>query len=173
MPVQSRSGPRRLYASYFSLLLLFAITVTYHAGTATAVLGTPLDGNEHVREPFDLDGQKMALFLVRPEAGGAGIKDGDLLTAIQGQPVRGITVSIRSCGCAHCRSGRSWWSRYESWKPNPPARSARCLQPASPIERSNLLGENGSTSQKTEKCYITHCHQKYAILSKRHFLSWV
>lgn len=91
MPVPSRRDRGRPYAAYFGLLLLFAIAVAYHARTATAVLGTLLDSNEHVHEPFELDGQKMGLFLVRPEARAAGIKDGDLLTTIQGQPVRGVT----------------------------------------------------------------------------------
>jgi hypothetical protein len=90
MPVPARRDPRRPYAAYFGLFLLFAIAVAYHARTATAVLGTLLDSNEHVREPFEVDGHKMALFRVQPEARIAGIKDGDLLTAIQGQPVPGL-----------------------------------------------------------------------------------
>jgi sigma-B regulation protein RsbU (phosphoserine phosphatase) len=92
MPTQSSRNPFKPYLAYFCLLLLFGISVTYHIRTAKGAIGILLHSNEHVRAPFDLNGPEMALTLVQPEARAAGVRDGDLLTEIQGQPPPGFTA---------------------------------------------------------------------------------
>ncbi|HEX4810196.1 MAG TPA: SpoIIE family protein phosphatase [Bryobacteraceae bacterium] len=91
MPAAFSKGHGRPYVVYFCLLLLFAIAVTYHARTAAGALGVLLQSNEHVRDPFEIDGPEMVLTHVQPEARAAGVKDGDLLIGIRGQSVRGFT----------------------------------------------------------------------------------
>jgi hypothetical protein len=91
MTASTSKDLRRPYLAYVCLSLLFAISVTYHTRTVIHVLSVLLHSDEHVRDPFELGVPELALSLVQPEARAAGVGDGDLLTEIRGQPVRGVT----------------------------------------------------------------------------------
>ena len=82
------------YVAYFCLSLLFAISVTYHTRTAADGLRILLHSNEHVRDPFEIDGSEMALILVQPEARAAGMRDGDLLAGIRARRKRNLGASL-------------------------------------------------------------------------------
>lgn len=91
MPAPSNRDHGRRYIAYFCLLLLFAIAVTDHVRSAATSFGILLDSNQHVRDPFEIDGLEMNLVLVQAEARAAGIRDGDYLVGIRGQTVHGFT----------------------------------------------------------------------------------
>jgi len=91
MPSPSTRDHGRQYVAYFCLLLLFAIAVTDHIRTAANSFGILLDSNQHVRDPFEIDGLEMELVAVQAESRAAGIRDGDHLAGIRGQTVQGFT----------------------------------------------------------------------------------
>lgn len=91
MPASFSRGLSRPYVAYFWLLLLFAISVTYYARTITDVFSLLLHSNQHVRDPFELDGPEMALTSVQPEARAAGITERHFLIGIDGRSVHGFS----------------------------------------------------------------------------------
>ena len=91
MPDLSSRYHGREYVAYACLFLLLAISVANQSRIVAEALGTLLHGNEHVREPFELDGPRLALTHLRPEARAAGLQEGDLLMEIQEKTVQGFT----------------------------------------------------------------------------------
>jgi phosphoserine phosphatase RsbU/P len=80
--------PVRAKALYAVLALLFAVVAVYRALDLNERLGDLFYGQVYVREPFDIDLPEFSLVSVEPEAADAGLREGDIVRAINGVPVR-------------------------------------------------------------------------------------
>jgi sigma-B regulation protein RsbU (phosphoserine phosphatase) len=78
----------RAKALYAALALLFAVVAVYRVLDLNERLSDLFDGEVHAREPFDIDLPAFDLVNVEPEATDAGLRAGDVVTAINGVPVR-------------------------------------------------------------------------------------
>src|SRR5688572_21908146 len=93
MPAAKRER-RRTYALYATLALLFLISFTYRALDITERVGDLRHGAEYARDPFDIDLPGWELEGVEPEAAAAGLRRGDTIRAINGNPVRPTGVDL-------------------------------------------------------------------------------
>jgi phosphoserine phosphatase RsbU/P len=85
---------RRDYLAYAALAVLFAISATYRALDVSERVGEVRHGAERVRDPFDLDLPQFEIVGLEPEAEQAGLRRGDTIRIINGNPVRGTAVDI-------------------------------------------------------------------------------
>jgi sigma-B regulation protein RsbU (phosphoserine phosphatase) len=86
--------PLRAKALYALLALLFAIVAVYRVLEFRERLGDLLEGQVHVREPFDIDLPAFRLESVNPEAAAAGLQAGDVVRRIGGTPVRPLAADL-------------------------------------------------------------------------------
>ena len=93
MPAAKRER-RSTYALYAALALLFLISVTYRALDMTERVAELRHGTEYVRDPFDIDLPGWEVEGVEPESAEAGLRRGDTIRAINGNPVRPTGVDL-------------------------------------------------------------------------------
>ena len=93
MPAAKRER-RRTYALYAALALLFLISSTYRVFDTTERVGDLRHGAEYARDPFDIDLPGWELEGVEPEAAAAGLRRGDTIRAVNGNPVRPTGVDL-------------------------------------------------------------------------------
>src|SRR5688572_13474291 len=93
MPAAKRER-RRTYALYATLALLFLISFTYRALDITERVGDLRHGAEYARDPFDIDLPGWELEGVEPEAAAAGLRRGDTIRAVNGNPVHPTGVDL-------------------------------------------------------------------------------
>ena len=89
MPVV-KQGDRRTPLLYGVLAVLFAIALVYRVRDTTDRYAEVVRGDQLARLPFDLDFPDGRVEELAPEAAAAGLKVDDLITALQGQPIRGL-----------------------------------------------------------------------------------
>src|SRR5688572_23929978 len=93
MPAAKRER-RSTYALYAALALLFLISATYRALDVTERVAELLHGTEYVRDPFDIDLPEWELEGVEQESAEAGLRRGDTIRAINGNPLRPTGVDL-------------------------------------------------------------------------------
>ena len=125
---------------YSLLACFFAIVANYRYFDFTERLGDLLHGQEHVREPFDIDLPEFSLSGVNPEAEVAGLRPGDVLRTIAGRPVRHLVADLW-VPLRNARAGDAL--RVDFWRPGTPV--AR-TQPA--IVRLRALREGAVTASE-------------------------
>jgi len=91
MSLVSALRPKVLYAA---LALLFAIVATYRVFDFSERVGDLIHGQEHVREPFDIDLPEFSLSDVSEEAATAGLRRKDVIRSIDGRPVRPLVADL-------------------------------------------------------------------------------
>ena len=84
----------RPYIHYGLLALLFLVSATYHVLDISEGVGQLRHGREYVRPPFDVDLPHYTILAVKEEAVEAGLKAGDTIVRIGGQPLRYIGTDL-------------------------------------------------------------------------------
>ena len=79
---------RRLWLAYLLLAILFGISVIHRIRDTADRIDEMRNGTAIARLPFSVDLPGFAIIDPRPEAEAAGIKTGDAIVAIDGQPLR-------------------------------------------------------------------------------------
>src|SRR5688500_15201682 len=93
MPAAKRER-RSTIVLYAALALLFLISATYRVLDITERVGELRHGGEYVRDPFDIDLPDWELEGVEPESEAAGLRRGDTIRAVNGNPVRPTGVDL-------------------------------------------------------------------------------
>ena len=86
----------RHYFAYAALLLLVAISLTYRGRQIVDRTDRLMHGDERVLPPFNIDSSGMSIVSVRPEAGSAGLRAGDVITAVDGTSVGSANDLVRA-----------------------------------------------------------------------------
>jgi sigma-B regulation protein RsbU (phosphoserine phosphatase) len=100
--MERRSSNRILYSI---LIVLVGIALSYQVRYSREVIGDLLDQDRASRPPMAIELPWPAVGSVRPEAAAAGLRAGDKVTAIDGEPNRGTSVLARALARKH--SGES------------------------------------------------------------------
>ena len=140
MPLVSPLRPKVLYGV---LALFFAIVATYRFFDFSERIGDLLHGQEHVREPFDVDLPEFSLSGVNEEAAAAGLQAKDVVRSIGGRPVRPLMADLW-VPLRKARAGDRLTVEY--WRPGTPGGDTRT---AAIILRPLRTGA-GASAQRTK-----------------------
>lgn len=86
LSMTSKNASRLLYLAFG---LFIVASMTYYVMQTTAVFQEMLHRSEHARMPFQIDTDLLTLRDLQGEALAAGLKSGDRLLEVRGQPFRG------------------------------------------------------------------------------------
>ncbi len=85
LPMTSKTATRLLY---LALGLFIAASMTFYVMQTAAVFQELLHRGEHARMPFQVDDDLLTLSDLKPEAAAAGLKPGDRLLELRGEPYK-------------------------------------------------------------------------------------
>jgi S1-C subfamily serine protease len=77
--------------AYVALATLFLMSLTAWARDARDRIDEIVHGAEYVSDPFDLDPVTLSAGALSVEATAAGLRDGDIVLAVDGRPVEGLS----------------------------------------------------------------------------------
>src|SRR5580692_2861781 len=87
----AKSRIRSNAPAYFCLAVLFLISFTQWVRAASTSVEYILHGETFVNTPFEIDQITGAARDLGPEAEAAGLRNGDIVEAIDGNPIQGIS----------------------------------------------------------------------------------
>src|SRR5579859_2086786 len=87
----AKSRIRSNALAYLCLGLLFLVSIASWERNASNNIDYILHGEELVRNPFSIDSLTWGIRNLTPEATAAGVRSGDILLAIAGHPVQGLS----------------------------------------------------------------------------------